>query len=200
MLANAAIIAACIGAAVGLLGFGISLFNARKAVAWKRAELANNYLKDLITNEELVFACRALDWNGGFLVVPDALRPLLPNEAKIITHKPSVMQTAMKPDLTLDEMAKEPRLQLYRTSFDSLLSWLSLVDNALQRNLFEATDVRAVGYWVQQIHRNGTLDDFIEVFDYAEPMQRLRFVFGQAIPRKGGFGQTARVLGTGAGG
>jgi len=31
------------GAFVGLVGGGVALFNARKAVCWKRAELANNY-------------------------------------------------------------------------------------------------------------------------------------------------------------
>ena len=52
-----------------LVGGAIALFNARKAVRWKRAELANNYLKELTTSPELVFACRALDWQGGQLVV-----------------------------------------------------------------------------------------------------------------------------------
>src|SRR3712207_6526779 len=75
---------AYIGAFVGLMGGAVALFNARKSVQWKRAELASSYLKDLKVNQELVFACRALDWKGGLLVVPEQLRPLLPPNAKTI--------------------------------------------------------------------------------------------------------------------
>ena len=49
------------GAFVGLLGGAVALFNARKAVCWKRAELANTYMKDFNNNAELVFAGRCLD-------------------------------------------------------------------------------------------------------------------------------------------
>jgi hypothetical protein len=37
---------AYVGAFVGLVGGGVALFNSWKAVCWKRAELANTYLKD----------------------------------------------------------------------------------------------------------------------------------------------------------
>ena len=45
---------------LGLTGGGVALLNYRKAVLWKRAELANNYLKDFYNNPELVFAGRCL--------------------------------------------------------------------------------------------------------------------------------------------
>jgi len=41
---------AYMGAFVGLVGGGVALFNARKAVCWKRAELANTYMKDFNNN------------------------------------------------------------------------------------------------------------------------------------------------------
>ena len=41
---------------LGLTGGIVALLNYRKAVLWKRAELANNYLKDFNNNPELVFA------------------------------------------------------------------------------------------------------------------------------------------------
>ena len=124
---------AYVGAFVGLVGGGVALFNSWKAVRWKRAELANNYLKDLNTNEELGVACRALDWNGGRLVVPANLRPLC-DKADSIIHDYSVMKYAMRPDLLITEMEKDFRIQLYRTAMDALLSWLSLVASALDRN------------------------------------------------------------------
>src|SRR6266851_5219875 len=62
MLTDAATAIAYTGAFVGLVGGGVALFNARKAVCWKRAELANTYMKDFNNNPELVFAGRCLDW------------------------------------------------------------------------------------------------------------------------------------------
>ena len=168
---------AYVGAFVGLVGGGVALFNSWKAVRWKRAELANNYLKDLNTNEELVFACRALDWKGGRLVVPANLRPLLSDKADSIIHDYSMMKSAMRPDLLITEMEKDSRIQLYRTAMDALLSWLSLVASALDRNLFVADDVDVVGYWVFQIERVGFLDGFIRAFGYDKQIEKLRRAF-----------------------
>jgi hypothetical protein len=58
------------GAFVGLVGGGVALFNSWKAVCWKRAELANSYLRDFDSNPELVFAGLCLDWQGGKLALP----------------------------------------------------------------------------------------------------------------------------------
>ena len=55
-------------------------------MCWKRAELANTYMKDFNNNPELVFAGRCLDWQGGKLIVPESLRPYLPDGEKIIEH------------------------------------------------------------------------------------------------------------------
>src|ERR1700731_3111930 len=93
-----------IGAGVGLIGGGVALFNSWKAVRWKRAELANNYLKDFNNNPELVFAGRFLDWNGGKLVLPENLRPYMPDGAHFIQHDRHVFERALRPDLQLSEM------------------------------------------------------------------------------------------------
>ena len=71
MPSDAATAIAYVGAFVGLVGGGVALFNSWKAVCWKRAELANGYLKDFNRNPELVFAGRCLDWNGrnAFVVI-----------------------------------------------------------------------------------------------------------------------------------
>ena len=81
---------AYVGAFVGLIGGGVALFNSWKAVCWKRAELANSYLKDFNNNPELVFAGRCLDWNGGKLVLPENLRPYMPDGAEFIVHDRNV--------------------------------------------------------------------------------------------------------------
>ena len=84
MPSEAATAIAYVGAFVGLIGGGVALFNSWTAVRWKRAELANSYLKDFNNNAELVFAGRCLDWNGGRLVLPESLRPYMPEGARYI--------------------------------------------------------------------------------------------------------------------
>lgn len=86
MPTDAATAIAYVGAFVGLVGGGVALFNSRKAVCWKRAELANTYMKDFNNNPELVFAGRCLDWQGGKLIVPESLRAYLPAGTKVIEH------------------------------------------------------------------------------------------------------------------
>ncbi len=177
MTSGLAIILAYIGAFAGVLGGSVALYNARKAVHWKTAELASKYLKELRTNEELIFACRALEWNGGRLVVPDRLCPLLPDNSKVIAHSPSVLQSSMRPNLTAAELDGDIRIQIYRTALDALLSWLNSVDNALERKLFCADDISEAGYWIQHIEHLQFLDNFIEAFGYSNATQRLRLAF-----------------------
>ncbi len=145
---NPAIVLAYLGAFAAILGGLVALFNARKAVMWKRAELASHYLTELRTNPELIFACRALEWNGGRLVVPDHLCPLLPDSSKVIAHSPAALCASMRPDLTSAEIDADVRLQIYRTALDAFLSWLNSIDNALERGLFSAGDISEAGYWI----------------------------------------------------
>jgi hypothetical protein len=153
MPTDAATAIAYTGAFVGLVGGGVALFNSWKAVCWKRAELANNYLKDFNNNPELVFAGRCLDWNGGKLILPESLRPYMPNGEKVIEHDRKVFALALRPDLRLGEGDDDPRVQIYRTSIDSFLTWLCLVASALDRQLFLVADIEDVGYWVAKIYK-----------------------------------------------
>jgi hypothetical protein len=168
-----AIVIAYVGAFCGLARGGVALFNSRKAVLWKRAELANNYMKDFNNNPELVFAGRCLDWNGGRLVLPENLRPYMPDNAQFIEHDRRVFARALRPDLLVGEMDEDPRIQIYRTSIDSFLSWLSLVASALDRKLFMVADIQDVGYWVAKIQSEPILHGFIIAFGYKENIDKL---------------------------
>ncbi|HVV27876.1 MAG TPA: hypothetical protein VHC40_07905 [Rhizomicrobium sp.] len=168
-----------IGLFLAFVGGCVALFNARQAVLWKRAELANNYLKELTSDDVLVFACRALDWDVGRLAVPRALIPLLPDKADYIIHDEEVLKSAMPAQMDLDDLMRDPRLQLYRTAMDSLLSWMSIVSNALKRNLCGPGDIREIAYWVDVIEDAGFLEPFIDEYGYRESQTRLRQAFAR---------------------
>jgi hypothetical protein len=170
---DAATAIAYIGAGIGLIGGGVALFNSWKAVCWKRAELANSYLRDFDSNQELVFAGRCLDWQGGKLVLPENLRAYMPDNAQIIQHDRRVFANALRPDLTIEEVDEDPRTQIYRTSIDSFLSWLSLVASALDRDLFTTSDMQDVGYWVAKIESDPALIAFILAYGYGENIDKL---------------------------
>ena len=111
MPSQAATAIAYVGAFIGLVGGGVALFNSWKAVCWKRAGLANTYLKDFNNSTELVFAGRCLDWNGGKLILPEGLIPYMPNGEKFIQHDRRVFARALRPDLQISEMDEDPRIQ-----------------------------------------------------------------------------------------
>ncbi len=171
---------AYVGAGVALVGGAVALFNSWKAVCWKRAELANNYLKDFNNNPELVFAGRCLDWNGGKLILPENLRPYMRDGAQIVDHNRMVFADALRPDLQLGEMDHDPRIQIYRTSMDSFLTWLCLVASALDRRLFLVADIQDVGYWVAKIQSEVCLHPFILAYGYKENIEKLIHYYRRA--------------------
>jgi len=173
MPTDAATAIAYVGAFVGLVGGGVSLFNTRKAVQWKRAELANSYMKDFNNNPELVFAGRCLDWNGGKLVLPESLRPYMPDGASVIVHDRRVYAKAVSPNLQLGEGNADPRIQIYRTSLDVFLAWLCLVASALDRKLFQVADIQDVGYWVAKIQSEPVIHPFIVDYGYEVNINKL---------------------------
>jgi hypothetical protein len=168
---------AYVGAFAGLIGGGVALFNSWKAVCWKRAELANTYLKDFNNNPELVFASRCLDWNGGKLILPEALQPYMPDGQKFILHDRRIFAFALRPDLRIGEMDDDPRIQIYRTSMDSFFSWLSLVASALERKLFQVEDMQDVGYWVAKIQSEVDIHPFIVAYGYKENIEKLIILY-----------------------
>ena len=174
--ANMATVFAGVGLFATVVGAGVALFNSWKAVCWKRAELANAYIKDFNSNDEMVFVGRCLDWEGGRLFLPEKLRVYLPDEAKFIAHDKRIMAKALSPSLNL-EQDDDPRIQIYRTSMDSFLSWLSLVASGLNRKLFLVEDIEEVGYWVSKIESEPMVHGFIIAYGYHERFMTLRRAF-----------------------
>lgn len=190
-----AVIVSLLGVTVATVGGAIALYNARKAVLWKRAELANSQLKELLSNQQLVFACRCLDWNGGLLVVPEDLRPLLADNVRTIEHDSAVFVKAMEANLYLSEMRTDPRLQIYRTAMDSLLGWLGATDSAINRGLYTSSDIEEAAYWLRALTRIPSMSGFVDAFGYRKPLDRLAHQFDvpllPQIASHRGFGSSA---------
>lgn len=167
---------ALVGLFATLVGAAVALFNSWKSVRWKRAELANGYIKDFNSNEEMVFAGRCLDWEGGRLILPERLRDYMPERAAVIDHDKRVMKKALSPTLMLEE-DDDPRIQIYRTSMDSFLTWLSLVASGLNRKLFLVEDIEEVGYWVSKIQSERIVHGFIIAYGYEERINTLILAF-----------------------
>lgn len=123
-----------------------------------------------------MFACRCLDWDGGRLVVPDSLLPLT-DDNKYIKHDKTVFARALRPDLRIDELEEDPRIQLYRTAQDAFLSWLSLVASTLSRGLFEAADMEEIGYWIAKLQNEPVTHNFICAFGYRENINELIILY-----------------------
>lgn len=171
---QAAVLTGLFGGLVGLLGGGVAFFNSYMGVRWKRAELANVYMKDFNANAELVFAGRCLDWNGGRLALPESLQPYMADGVKVINHDKNVYYRSISPHLRIDELNDDPRCQIYRTSIDTFLSWLALVASAIDRGVFKVQDIEDVAYWVAKIESEPHVIDFIKAFGYESGFEKLR--------------------------
>ena len=90
-----------------------------------------------------------------------------------IQHDRRVFARALRPDLQVDEIDEDPRIQIYRTSIDTFLSWLSLVASALDRKLFLVADIEEVGYWVAKIQSEVAVHPFIVAYGYEENINKL---------------------------
>src|SRR6202012_846816 len=100
----------------------------------------------------------------------------MPERAAIIQHDKRVMAKALSPNLTFEE-DNDPRIQIYRTSMDSFLTWLSLVASGLNRKLFLVEDIEEVGYWVTKVQSERIVHGFILAYGYEERIKTLMKAF-----------------------
>jgi len=121
----------------------------RRSLAWKRNDLAAEIVNRVEGDEELAFACRALDWGTGPLVVPARHRPLLrkSEDSAVVGHDTWSMYVAMRPGLS-EETLRDPRGLIYRYCFDKLLSHIDHTHRLLQQGQVRLEDVHGLRYWI----------------------------------------------------
>jgi hypothetical protein len=141
---------------------------------WKRAELASMQVAALVENDELAFACQALDWGVGPIIVPKRFRSLLNRD--LVQHDVALLESALEPILNLKTLA-DPQGLLYRHSFDRLFGHFALVNSMIERRLFGAADVASMKYYLDLLDDYGYATDsakstmvfrpFVEKFGYS---------------------------------
>lgn len=135
----------------------------RRAKGWKSSDLAAGLVKQLESDKELAFACRALDWGVGPLLVPEYYRPLilLRNHragsggdalAAVMEHDTKLLHAAMTPQLQ-SIVVDDPRGLIYRACFDRLFQHLADAYRLLQDKQIHKADIQEFAYWLERIAR-----------------------------------------------
>jgi hypothetical protein len=122
----------------------------RKAEAWKRAQFTAGFLKQLSTDEELIFACKAIDWGLGPLIIPEKYRPLFTNREVVITHNWDDLANALKPNIDINVITN-PKQLIYRYSVDALLDYFDQSRKFIELNLVRLHDLASLGYYAALI-------------------------------------------------
>jgi hypothetical protein len=147
---------------IALVGAFYTARQYQRAKRWRAGDLAVTLITQLETDDELAFACRAIDWGVGPLVVPGRYRALLeqipegkknptPMErGEVIQQNPELMARALRVRLAIDPEAEAPGL-VYRYCFDKLFAHLANVHRLLKTDQVKLEDLEGLKYWLERI-------------------------------------------------
>lgn len=148
-----------------LVGFSGAIYTARQYERTKRVravDLAISLVGQLDTLPELAFACQALDWGVGPLIVPERYRALLarddggdkpPNarqRGEVADHDVVLMSNALKLHLSFD-LGRQPLGLIYRYCFDKLFAHLANIERLIAGGQLDEKDLRPLAYWLSRI-------------------------------------------------
>lgn len=150
---------------VPLIAFSGAVYTAlqfQRAKRWRAGDLAQELLSDLSVDDELAFACQAIDWGIGPLIVPARHRPIMwtiavdpahptPRElGEVIDHDVKIMAAALQVQLPPASL-NNPLYLVYRYSFDKLFTHLSYVNTLIERKQIAVADLEGFKYWLIRI-------------------------------------------------
>jgi hypothetical protein len=146
---------------IALLGAVYTARQYQRAKRWRAGDLAATLIAQLETDEELAFACRALDWGVGPLVVPKRYWSLLERVPEKKNPTPAERGEIMQQDCDLMARAvrvglavnpdTEPGGLVYRYCFDKLFAHLANVHRLLLSDQITLQDLDGLKYWLQRI-------------------------------------------------
>lgn len=128
----------------------------QRAQEWRKGDLAAALMERLESDQELAFACQALDWGIGPILVPDRYRPLMnkfnmPDEA-VLDHSPKILATALEPSLTISTVSSAQGL-IYRHCFIKLFNHLENISRLVTSKQVAVADLHGLNYWLGKIAR-----------------------------------------------
>jgi hypothetical protein len=147
---------------IALIGAVYTACQYQRAKRWRAGDLAAALIAQLETDEELAFACRAIDWGTGPLVVPKQYRPLLEAEqmggktptaserGEIMQQDTVLLSRAVSVFLEFDPQA-EPAGLVYRYCFDKLFAHLANMNRLLETRQLKTKDLSTLEYWLERI-------------------------------------------------
>jgi len=126
----------------------------RRAQEWRKGDLAAALMERLESDEELAFACQALDWGTGPIMVPERYRPLMkqfnmPNEA-VLDHEPDILALALKPFLNTATVNSAKGL-IYRHCFDKLFNHIQNIGRLVASDQVTIDGLDGLDYWLRRI-------------------------------------------------
>lgn len=130
------------------VGGTFALVQYRNARRWDRAKLGNQVLERLPSDEWIATACLMLDWSTREIAVPKGMVGFVGKESFI--HSAELMSTALQ---SRGEGMRYTREEvIYRDVFDRFFQFLEGVNAALDSGLYEAKDVKPLGYYLKVIY------------------------------------------------
>lgn len=125
---------------------------------WRRGDLAAALMEKLESDEELAFACQALDWGTGPIIVPERYRPLmkrfnLANET-VLDHSPDVLASALEPRLNSATLQSAQGL-IYRHCFIKLFNHLENIGRLAGSRQVAVEGLKGLDYWLRRIASYG---------------------------------------------
>lgn len=126
----------------------------RRAQEWRKGDLAAALMDRLESDEELAFACQALDWGTGPIMVPERYRPLMkrfnmPEEA-VLDHTPHILAAALEPILNAETLQSAQGL-IYRHCFIKLFNHIENISRLVASNQVTIDDLDGLHYWLRLI-------------------------------------------------
>lgn len=164
--------------AIAFVGAIYTVRQFQRARRWRAGDLAVAMISQLETDDELAFACRAIDWGVGPLIVPKRYRVLVeskPEDEKnptpaergeIVIQTPELMVRALRVQLSIDPEA-EPIGLVYRYCFDKLFDHLANVNRLLIEQQLNLKDLERLRYWLKRI----------AIYEYCPPGVKKHEVF-----------------------
>jgi hypothetical protein len=147
---------------IALIAAGYTALQYERTRKWRAKDIAARLVDQLATDDELAFACQALDWGCGPMIVPVRYRPLLarrpadpdnstPQEqGEIMNHDPALMAKALEVRVA-PGLKDEPAGLIYRYCFDKLFSHLSNIYRLQVDGQVKIEDLDSSRYWIGKI-------------------------------------------------